>query len=548
MDPVRGTGAFVSWAAEQSQGAVMNPGIRPYDDSSGYSGRHLDAPQGDRPAKPADAPSRSKSPRARETLFGPSWIGKRAALVAMTLGLIACVSPQPVVDTTSAVQTPKQPPASIVPLPDPRHSDAETEANSSVADTEAATEADLWERLRRGFLLDDYDDPRIEAELAHFLRHPDYLDRIATRAEPYLYHIVEELERRKMPLELALLPVVESGFDPYAYSHGSAAGLWQFIPGTARMYGLKQDWWHDERRDVRASTRAALDFLGDLADDFQGDWLLALAGYNAGPGNVRRALRRNDRHGRPLEFFSLNLPGETLTYVPRLLALKRLISDPAAFDLELRSIANEPHFETVPTGGQIDLALAADLAGMDSRELYLLNPALNRWATHPQGPHRLLVPSSRAEDLKRGLAALDPGDRLAWHRHRIRPGESLSTIAEQHGTDVATLRRANQLSGTMIRAGDALLIPKASAATADYALSAEQRAAARKDRFASRNNHHELRYRVRAGDSFWSIARAHDVAVSELARWNGMAPDDPLRVGRELLLWLPQSADEPSLL
>lgn len=398
---------------------------------------------------------------------------------------------------------------------------------------------DLWERLRAGFDWPDIEHDRIDAQMARYTRHPDYLSRVATRAERYLYHIVTELERRELPLELALLPIVESGYDPYAYSHGRAAGLWQFIPGTARMYGLEQDWWHDQRRDVKESTRAALDFLEDLAQAFDGDWMLALAGYNAGPGNVRRALRRNRDRGLPDDFFALPLPAETRAYVPKLLALRKLIADPEAFDLLLPEIPNEPHFAVVAIGGQLDLAQAADLAGIDSRELYLLNPSLNRWATHPKGPYRLLVPKNRAETFERGIANLDPSERIAWHRHMIRPGESLSTIARQHNTDVATLRMLNDITGNMIRAGDALLIPRASAGSEAYALSQDQRAAARDTRFGRDESREELRYRVRPGDSFWTIARAHGVSVNQVARWNGMAPRDPLRAGRELILWLP---------
>ncbi|MCC5874050.1 MAG: LysM peptidoglycan-binding domain-containing protein [Gammaproteobacteria bacterium] len=471
-------------------------------------------------------------------------------MVGLLLSLAGCMTQPPAPEVSGPIEVPETLSKVILPplkAPAPEserraQQRAESQRQPQVADTvDAEPPSDLWERLRRGFAFEDYDDPRIDAQLAYYVSHPNYLNRIAVRAEPYLYHIVEELERRDMPLELALLPIVESAFDPYAYSHGRAAGLWQFIPGTARMYGLNQDWWHDERRDVKASTRAALDLLTDLAQDFDGDWLLALAGYNAGPGNVRRALGRNERAGQPLDFFSLPLPRETRAYVPKLLALKRLVNDPAAFDLELQSIANEPHFEVVPVGGQIDLAHAAELAGMDSRELYLLNPALNRWATHPQGPHRLLVPRERAEDLRLGIAAIDPGDRLSWHRHVIRPGESLSIIAKRYGTDVGTLRTLNQLSSSTIRAGDNLLIPKASAPPSAYALSQGQRTAAREARFASDDNRREVRYRVRSGDSFWSIARAHEVSVAEVTRWNGMAPGDTLRVGRELLLWLPQA-------
>lgn len=428
------------------------------------------------------------------------------------------------------------------PIPEPileRFPLAGSEAGDGSSEAPAE---DLWERMRRGFALPDPDHARIDAQLAWYGRHPDYLDRIASRAEPYLYHIVTELERRGLPLELALLPIVESGFDPYAYSHGRAAGLWQFIPGTARMYGLQQDWWHDQRRDLKESTRAALDFLEDLARDFDGDWFLALAGYNAGPGNVRRALRRHQREDLPLDYFSLPLPAETRAYVPRLLALRRMIADPAAHGLELTPIANSAYFDVVDTDGQIDLAQAAALAGIDSRELYRLNPALNRWATHPDGPHRLLLPYAVAPAFREALAEVDPAERIAWHRHRIRSGESLSTIARDHGTDVTTLRRVNQLSGDGIRAGDTLLIPRPSAAAADYALSSEQRAAARNARFAAAGDRSRTEHRVRHGESLWTIARDHGVSVAEIASWNGMAPTDTLRIGRQLLLWPSTSA------
>lgn len=510
----------------------MSAGIHPSEDSSSHSGHHLDTPQ-EANRKASFAAASRPAPNEPGLARG----GIRATMSALLLlSMTACVTSQP--ESPLEVSVPRlHPEVTLLPF---AASSAKTQSEAGSDASETAAARDLWDRLRQGFALDDYEDPRIDAQLAYYVRHPDYLSRVAKRAEPYLFHIVEELERREMPLELALLPIVESAFDPYAYSHGRAAGLWQFIPGTARMYGLNEDWWHDERRDLKASTRAALDFLSDLSAAFDGDWLLALAGYNAGPGNVRRAISRNERRGMPLDFFALPLPRETRAYVPKLLALKRMLSDPAAFDVQLPSIANEPHFEVVAVGGQIDLALAAELAGMDSRDLYLLNPALNRWATHPQGPHRLLVPRQHAERLQQGIAAMDPGDRIAWHRHQIRSGESLSTIARQHGTDVATLRSVNQLSGTVIRAGDALLIPKPGATPSAYPLSQGQRASARAAHYANASDRREMKYRVRRGDSFWSIALAHGVSVAEVTRWNGMAPGDPLSIGRELLLWLPQ--------
>ena len=397
---------------------------------------------------------------------------------------------------------------------------------------------DLWERIRRGFAMPYGDHARVESQLALYLSNPAYMRHISARAQPYLYHIVNEVERRKLPLELALLPIVESAFDPYAYSHGRAAGLWQFIPATGRTYGLEQDWWHDQRRDVKESTRAALDFLEDLSRQFDGDWMLALSGYNAGPGNVRRALRRNRESNKPLDFFALPLPAETQAYVPKLLALRKLIEDPEGYGIDLPAVANEPYFSVVSIDGQLDLAQAATLAGIETHELYMLNPSLNRWATHPRGPHRLLVPIASAEALANGISTIDQADRVSWVRHEIRPGESLSTIARAHNTDVQTLRQVNELSGTTIRAGRALLIPQARERSDAYALSESQRGEMRNARNEANDSRQEVRHRVRPGECFWSIARAHGVGMTQVANWNGMATRDPLQVGQELVLWL----------
>ena len=397
-----------------------------------------------------------------------------------------------------------------------------------------AAPVDVWERVRLGFQLEPVEQPRIDRELARYLRDRESLERVFGRAEPFLYHIAEALEERGMPLELALLPMVESAYDPFAYSHGRASGLWQFIPGTGRRYGLAQNWWYDGRRDVTESTRAALDYLQKLAGDFDGDWLLAVAGYNSGEGNVRKAIRRNERGSRPTDFWNLKLPRETRAYVPRLLALQRVVRDPSRYDITLAPVANEPWFETVAVDGQIDLSVAADLAGLDTDALSRLNAGFNRWATPPDGPHRLLVPVARAPALQAGLEALPPEQRVRWQRHRIRRGDTLGGIARRYGTTVAVIRRANGVRGSRIRAGDHLLIPTATRSLAAYGRSQDARLA---ETLAASSD--GLRYRVRPGDTLWDIARAHDVSVRALARWNGMAPGDPLSVGRELRIRQP---------
>ena len=223
---------------------------------------------------------------------------------------------------------------------------------------------DLWARIRNHFSLPSVNDPRIDEQLAWYSRHQEYMNRVADRAQPYLYYIVEQLEQEHVPSEIALLPIVESAFQPFAYSHGRAAGIWQFIPSTGRRLGLKQNWWYDGRRDVHASTIAAIKLLKTLANEFNGDWMLALAAYNSGSGTVWKAIRHNKRRGKPTDFFSLNLPPETRAYVAKLLAIKRIIADPQTYGLTLAPIPNEPFFKLVNVGSQIDLSLAADLAGI----------------------------------------------------------------------------------------------------------------------------------------------------------------------------------------
>lgn len=394
---------------------------------------------------------------------------------------------------------------------------------------------DLWQRIREGFRLPEAEDPKIRQQLSYFAARPDYMARVAERARPYLFHIVEQIEARDLPTELALLPVVESAFRPFAYSHGRAAGIWQFVPATGRHYGLTQNWWYDGRRDVLAATDAALDYLQHLSDLFDGDWLLAVAAYNAGEGRVMRAIERNRAAGRPGDFWSLDLPRETRHYVPRLLALRDLVQAPEVHGLSIPEIPNEPQIAAVELDHQIDLALAAELAGITVERLYQLNPGYNRWATAPEGPHRLVLPLELAEDFRTAVAERPPGSWLRWERHRVQPGESLIAIARRYHVTVDALREANDVNGSLIRAGSHLLVPVASRPSGEYALSAGERLRAQQNR--QRAGRERTSYVVRSGDSFWSIARRHGVGVRELAGWNNMAPGDTLRVGQQLAIW-----------
>jgi len=395
----------------------------------------------------------------------------------------------------------------------------------------------LLEHLRASFSLPVSDDAALKRELEYFAKHPDYVERVLNRARPYLYYIAEQLEARGMPADLALLPIVESAFDPFAYSHGRAAGLWQIIPGTAKRLGVKQSWWFDGRRDIVESTRGALDYLETLHEMFDGDWLLAVAGYNSGEGNVARALARAKAAGRPADFWSIrsHLPRETRTYVPRLLAIRDLIANAEAYGISLPEVPNAPYLAVVETGGQIDMALAAELAGLTTEELYRLNPGVNRWATDPDGPHHMLVPIERAEQFASAIAALPVERRVSWSRHRIRQGETLIAIANAYSTTPDVLRQVNGLRGNLIRAGDYLMIPHASTSLADYSLSADARLAST---LGTERNGERIVHRVRRGETLWSISRHYGVDVRALASWNGMAPGDTLAVGRELVVWV----------
>jgi len=396
--------------------------------------------------------------------------------------------------------------------------------------------ADLWQRVRRGFELGDHERARIERERRRFAGSQAYFDRLIERGEPYLYSIVEAIDDRDLPTDLLLVPVVESAFRPFAYSHGRAGGIWQFQPATGRRFGLVQDWWYDGRRDVLASTEAALDYLEYLHGFFDGDWLLAIAAYNAGEGTVQRAVRANAARGRPTDFWNLPLPGETRKYVPRILALRDIVAAPSEYGIALRPVANEPRVEVVELAGQIDLALVAEMTGLSVDAIYRLNPAFNRWATRPDGPHRIVVPVERAERLRRRLAERDPASYVQWQRHEVQPGETLTGIARRYGTRTQLLREVNDLAGSMIRSGSRLLVPVADRPPSAYALSAENRRRAIRSR--ERSGRERLDHRVAAGDTLWEVSRQYGVSVRELASWNGMAPADTLNAGDRLAVWV----------
>ncbi len=393
---------------------------------------------------------------------------------------------------------------------------------------------DVWQRLRNTFSLPKQTNPRLKQQLRWYVKHPEYMKRVSERAAPYLHYIVETAEKMHIPSEIALLPIVESAFKPFAYSHGRASGIWQFIPATGKRFGLKQNWWYDGRRDVYASTIAAYKLLNKLQKQFKGDWLLALAAYNSGERNVHRAIRKNKRRGKPTDFWHLKLPPETRAYVPKLLALKRIVADPAKFNIQLTKIENKPYLEKVDTQSQIDLARVADMAELSLDDVYKLNPGFNRWATSPTGPHYILLPISQAVLFKEKLATLPKTQRIRWMRHKIRNGETISTIANKYHTSISSIKRVNHLRRNFLRAGHSLTIPVASKNLRSYKFSANQRL--RTQQNIPRRGI-KISHIVRQGDTFWSLSRQHKVNIRSLAKWNSMAPRDTLVPGRKLIIW-----------
>lgn len=407
------------------------------------------------------------------------------------------------------------------------------------ADADADTVADqppmnIWDRIRAGFALPNVKNPRINRELDWDIHHQAYLNRVVERAQPYMHYIVNQLDAHNIPLEIALLPIVESAFQPFAYSHGRASGIWQFIPSTGRRYGLKQNWWYDGRRDVVASTQAAIKLLTNLHNEFHGDWLLALAAYNSGGGIVEHAIRKNERRHRPTGFFSLDLPPETRYYVPKLLALKEIINDPSRYNIHLARIDDVPYFKRIKLNSQIDLALAAKMADINLKELYELNPAYNRWATSPNGPNYLLIPVDNAQTFEQNLAKYPKDERIKWVRHRIRRGETISQIAMAYHTSINVIRRVNHMHSNRLRAGHDLTIPVASKRLSSYTLSASQRRRRLQD---TPRRGIKITHIVKTGDTLWDLAQRHRVGVRQLAKWNGMAPRDPLVPGQTLVIW-----------
>ena len=373
---------------------------------------------------------------------------------------------------------------------------------------------DLWDRIRGGFAMPDLDNPLVGVRERWYAGQPEYLARMVERSKLYLYYIVEEVQRRGMPTEIALLPMVESAFNPMAYSRSHASGLWQFIPSTGKNYKLSQNWWSDSRRDVIASTNAALDYLQFLYK-LHGDWQLALASYNWGENGVKRAVERNRTQGLPTDYQSLKMPTETRGYLPKLQALKNIIARPVMFGINLEPVPNQPYFSTVPTPEDIDVRLAAQLAEMSVEDLIALNPALNRPVI--SGPHTqlLVLPNDRMDTFQRNLDAYDR-PLTSWHPYKLKSGDTLDKLAAKHGIALAKLKLANGVtSRTQVGPGFEMLLPVKGSGAAAEPLPAVFRQPAPAPRRGGAGV-----YVVRKGDTLYGISRRFGVSADNLLRWN----------------------------
>jgi len=396
---------------------------------------------------------------------------------------------------------------------------------------------DLWQRLRQGFSMPDLQEELVEQQEQWYVARPDYFERMTARGSKYLFHIIEELERRNMPTELALLPYIESAFNPQAVSRAKAMGLWQFMPATGAHYDLKQNAFRDDRRDVLASTRAALDYLQKLHAAF-GDWHLALAGYNWGDGNLGKAIKSNRARGKPSAYTDLAMPQETRLYVPKFQAVKNIIARPQAFGVVLPPIANHPYFQEVPIARDIDVARAAQLADVALEDFRALNPSFDKPVIFAAATPQILLPWDNAHIFSRRLAAwqeAQDGPLASWTAWTLPATLTAAEAARHLGWNAAELRRVNHIApGMKIRAGSSLLVPRRAGQARDVARHVADNAT-----LALVPENRGQTIRVRPGDTLWALARRHQVSVAQLRQWNRIRPGAILRIGQALFIHAP---------
>jgi len=394
----------------------------------------------------------------------------------------------------------------------------------------------VWLRVVDNFSLTGCDTHKETLVWASwYAEHDAYMQRVMKRARPWIYFIAEELQTRGLPGELALLPIVESAYDPFAYSSGRALGTWQFIAETGKHYGLKQDWWYDGRRDVWSSTHAALDYLEHLNAKFDGDWLLALAGYNSGEYRVEREIAKNLKNGKPADFWNIRLPKETRGYVPKLLGLACLFQKPDEYEYEFPKAPNQPVITLVDMQEQSDLVLVSQFSEVGIDVLFSLNPGFSRWATSPDGPWHIILPVEGANRLQRYLEANPDASLMKWDQVVVESGDTLSSLAARHQIPVSVLRSSNNLHSDLIRVGQKLRLPRDEQLLVDplYVAAATELQKLQSGLIASER----VTHKVRPGESLSVIARRYKVSVKELQNWNKISDPRKLRAGQTLTLF-----------
>ncbi len=396
---------------------------------------------------------------------------------------------------------------------------------------------DLWHRIRMGFALEPMDSPLVAKHENWYVERPDYIARFVGRGSRYLHHIVEEVEKRRMPMEVALLPVIESAFNPHAYSRSRASGLWQFIPSTGKNYGLSQDWWKDNRRDVIAATDAALNYLQRLHGMFN-NWELAFAAYNCGEGCVSRAIAANQRKGLPTDFQSLKLPPETVNYVPKLLAVKNIVLAPATYGVDLESVPDQAYFTAVKAPEKIDVKLAAKLAGMSEEEFVALNPSSNN-AVAVAKSGTLLVPLDKADAFRTNLEGYGL-PLVTWTTVTAKKGESINALAQRYGVPAHEFRAANGAvklnKKGHLAMNQNVMVPAKAAAVRVASTSAVQKEAAPRAVPAVSNGSGPRSYVVQSGDTLYSIAQRFGAVLDELLHLNKLTPKSIIQPGLRLRL------------
>ncbi|MAR83569.1 MAG: lytic transglycosylase [Legionellales bacterium] len=402
---------------------------------------------------------------------------------------------------------------------------------------------DLWQAINRTETI-SYNPKQtdIVKQIAFYTKNKHTIPTLANNAQPYLYYIYQQTQVREMPAELALLPMVESNYNPFLYSNQGATGLWQIMPGTASGFHLDINWWYDGRRDIRASTKAALDYLTYLHDFFD-DWLLAIAAYNCGEGTVNKAIHHNQQAHLPTDFWSLSLPYQTKIYVPKLLALATIIKNPEQYNTQLPSIANTPYFTSVSVSGQIDFSLIAKLANVSTQTVRALNPGYRRFATAPTSHDSLLLPIEKAPIFTDNLNH-HTDKKVHWEHHRVQSGDTLSTIAKHYHTRVSVLERVNNLHSSIIHPNQDLLVPLTKELSSTTPQHTRQIGNIAEDHVPGPQ---KVTYTVQAHDTLETIAQRYHVTLSAICFWNHLSKTQPLHIHQTLILWLsPRSIHSPS--